>query len=168
MSDPFPATKSAEQETVDKLAAAGFLSYDPATEDSEWETLTSDNGTVMEWRVGTVTVGRFVDLRQIELPVEQRRPDQQDDPMVDILVFEVADASQHKNVSIPLANGERWFTWVTYGMQPLIAENKFVPGAEYRFEVKAERKSKAGNVKIFDIKRRRPKPSTNSDAPATQ
>lgn len=126
-----------ESDVINRLAEAGLN----GTVEEEWETVSDDNGELVRWSmVGTEYRGFFIDRRTVALPEDQQktRPDGSVQTEADMLVFEDKD-------------GERWSTWITYQLDRII----FVQGDEYIIKYKAERKSREGNTKIFDVKRRK-------------
>ena len=119
-----------------------------ATSDDEgWEEKGHDNGDLIQWKTGEKHQGVFIGRHLISLPVSDQNPDIGDGTggQAEMLVFE---NRQH--------GGARWSTWLTYQLAEAFED--ISEGTECRIECLGERKARVGNVKLFSIKTRAPRP----------
>lgn len=98
----------------------------------EWESVSEEFGTKIEWNVGTRFIGQFTGVRKD----------------IDLGDGEVADAAEFTK------DGEKFYSWIPYALAQVIESGKLIPGDICMIECKREDTTKRGlnKVKVFDIK----------------
>lgn len=103
----------ADDKQENRLSDSGF---------EEWDTISSEFGTKIEWGDGTngttdVFVGEFLGVNSVALG----EPDDQGNPL------DTAEAAEFVD-----ANGEKFYSWLNFALKNIIEDETMIPGDTVR------------------------------------
>jgi hypothetical protein len=111
-------------------------------DDDGWEEVSDDTGDLIAWGIGEKHRGIYLKIAYVTVPATEENPEE----TVPLYVFENR-------------NG-RWSTWPTFQLEKAMEKVPF--GNETMIECTGQRKAKVGNMLVFSVKHRAPRPTDPS------